>query len=399
MDQQTKARSWYSLVTRKGRLRTKLLLSLLLVSVSLTSATLLVVRHRVQLQVREQLREALRNSVVTFQQFQRQREVIQEDSATLLANLPILEALMTSNDPATIQDGSKGLWKRVRVGGDLLVLADRQGRLMALHTASSKFTAAAAKALLERSLNSGESRDWWFGGGHLFQVFIRPIYFGGAENGTELGVLVLGSEINSQVVQEVRQVASSEVAFRYGPLVVASTLSSVRQEELRSHIPPKISAQNAPAMEIALGRERFLATSMDLPPSSALNVSLVVLQSYDQATAFLNSLNRWLVGLGLAAVLAGSILAFLLSDTFTRPLANLVGGVHALEAGNFSFPLEVEGDDEVWELTRSFVRMRTTLQSAQQELLQAERLATIGRMASTVSHDLRHSLTSHSGLR
>jgi signal transduction histidine kinase len=47
----------------------------------------------------------------------------------------------------------------------------------------------------------------------------------------------------------------------------------------------------------------------------------------------------------------------------------------------------------VAELTQSFVTMRRTLWSAQQELLRAERLATVGRMASTISHDLRHSLT------
>jgi signal transduction histidine kinase len=95
----------------------------------------------------------------------------------------------------------------------------------------------------------------------------------------------------------------------------------------------------------------------------------------------------------LTAILAGSLLVFLISDTFTRPLANLVGGVHALERGNFEYPLEAQGNDEVAKLTQSFVTMRHTLQSAQQELLRAERLATIGRMASTVSHDLRHSLT------
>jgi signal transduction histidine kinase len=36
--------------------------------------------------------------------------------------------------------------------------------------------------------------------------------------------------------------------------------------------------------------------------------------------------------------------------------------------------------------------MRTSLQKTQRELLDAERLATIGRMASSISHDLRHSL-------
>jgi len=171
-----------------------------------------------------------------------------------------------------------------------------------------------------------------------------------------------------------------------------STLSPAQKEELKEQpLPPP--AAGAPPVDIDLGQERFLATSTDLPPGSSLSVSLVVLKSYDQATVFLRSLNRWLVGLGLTAILAGGILVFLISDTFTRPLANLVGGVHALERGDFDYPLEARGNDEVSELTRSFDRMRHTVRDAQQELLQAERFATIGRMASTVSHDLRHSLT------
>ncbi len=99
-----------------------------------------------------------------------------------------------------------------------------------------------------------------------------------------------------------------------------------------------------------------------------------------------------LLALGLTAVLAGSLLVFLISHTFTRPLENLVAGVRALEHGDYAYPLEVRGGDEVAEVTGTFDRMRTSLQRTQRELLDAERLATIGRMASSISHDLRHSL-------
>jgi signal transduction histidine kinase len=71
----------------------------------------------------------------------------------------------------------------------------------------------------------------------------------------------------------------------------------------------------------------------------------------------------------------------------------LVAGVHALEEGNFAYPLKVTGNDEVSELTAAFQRMRVALHEAQGRLLDAERLATIGSMASMISHDLRHSLT------
>jgi signal transduction histidine kinase len=127
-----------------------------------------------------------------------------------------------------------------------------------------------------------------------------------------------------------------------------------------------------------------------MPGAPALN--LWVLKSFDQATAFLRNLNELLLALGLAAVLAGSLLVSLISHTFTRPLGNLVAGVRALDQGDYAYPLHVRGGDEVAEVTGTFDRMRKNLQRTQRELLDAERLATIGRMASSISHDLRHSL-------
>ena len=117
-----------------------------------------------------------------------------------------------------------------------------------------------------------------------------------------------------------------------------------------------------------------------------------MLGSYDQATKFLDQLNRYLLLLGLAAILVGSGLVFFISHTFTRPLGNLVAGVRALEGGDFHHPLDPRGGDEVAELTRAFDRMRTSLLKSQRDLLESEQLATIGRMASSISHDLRHSL-------
>src|SRR5262249_39921153 len=121
-------------------------------------------------------------------------------------------------------------------------------------------------------------------------------------------------------------------------------------------------------------------------------VRLLVLKSYDQATAYLRQINRLLLALGLVAVLVGSGLVFLISRTFTRPLESLLSGVSALERGDFTYRLDTRGGDEIAHLARAFDSMRESLARTQQSLLEAERLATIGRMASSISHDLRHSL-------
>jgi signal transduction histidine kinase len=372
------------------RLRTKFLLSMVLVSATLTFTTLLVVRRTVQQEVRLGIQRDLQNSVSAFHNFQKQREVTLERSAVLLADLPDVRALMTTHDAATIQDASRGLWKLA--GSDLLLLADSSGKVMALQATPPEIGAHQGQEFFSTIVSSGDTRHWWYVDGHLYEVFLQDIYFGPASRQQILGYLLLGEEIDDTVAHDLSRVAASEVAFRYGDAIVRSTLKPAQESELL-RVAPRTSAGSLPQGDpIPLGDEQFLATSVDLSTSVGPRLNLWVLKSFDRATAFLRSLNELLLALGLAAVLAGSLLVFLISHTFTRPLENLVAGVRALEQGDFAYPLSAHGGDEVAEVTGTFDRMRTTLQKTQRELLDAERLATIGRMASSISHDLRHSL-------
>ncbi len=373
------------------RLRTKFLLAMLVISAGLTATTLFFVHRNLQAHVRRGIAADLRNSVVTFQNFQRDREETLSHSAELLSNLPIVRALMTTQHGPTIQDASRDLWRNA--GSDLFVLADRSGKIVALHSKSPGFGRQDAEESLHSELrNLAESGHWWFGGRHLYGVFVSPIYFGSASDSNLLGFVAVGYEIDDHTLKEVSGIAAGQVAFRYDGVIVRSTLTPQQESELsRPAQYMRTDVTSAPE-EIRLGNERFLGTSVELAPGRS-PVSLIALKSYDQATTILNDLNRLLLGLGLLALISGSFLVFLTSNTFTKPLAELVSGVRALARGDPSYPLKARGHDEVAEVTAAFDDMRRTLQKNRQELLDAERLATIGRMASSVSHDLRHSLT------
>jgi signal transduction histidine kinase len=373
------------------RLRTRFLLSMLLITASLTTTSLLLVQRSIRSNVRQSIAVNLRNSVAAFQDFRHERETMLTSDVALLADLPITRAIMTSPSPATIQDASEDI-SRI-AASDLFLLVDHRGRVVALHTKSSGLTPEAAEKYFRQTLDDdrGESSHWWLGDHHLYQTFVEPIYRGTRTDGTLLGFLVIGYEINHRLAQEVSKVAGSEVAFSCGNEIVATTLppAQLKGGSIQDLIAG--SAHDDPR-EIAIGSERFLATSLVLSGSQSTPVRLSVLGSYDQATKFVNQLNRYLLLLGLAAILVGSGLVFFISHTFTRPLGSLVAGVRALEGGDFHHPLDPRGGDEVAELTRAFERMRTSLLKSQRDLLESEQLATIGRMASSISHDLRHSL-------
>ena len=373
------------------RLRTRFLLSMLLITAALTTTSLFLVQRSIRNNVRQSIAVNLRNSVAAFQDFRHERETMLTSDVALLADLPITRAIMTSPDPVTIQDASQDISQIA--ASDLFVMVDRKGQVVAVHTKTPGFTKEAAEKYFQQSLDEerGETSHWWLGDHHLYQTFIQPIYRGSRTDGTLLGFLVIGYEIDDRLAAEVSKVAGSQVAFSCGNEIVGTTLMPPQTEGGSIEALIAGTAHDDPR-DIEIGSERFLATSLVLSGSRPTPVRLSVLGSYDQATKFVDQLNRYLLLLGLAAIIVGSVLVFVISHTFTRPLGSLVAGVRALEGGDFHHPLDPRGGDEVAELTHAFDRMRASLLKTQHDLLESEQLATIGRMASSISHDLRHSL-------
>jgi signal transduction histidine kinase len=328
----------------------------------------------------------LHNSVVAFQNFERDRQQNLTRSAELVANLPSLKALMTSSDPATIQDGSGELWPLV--GSDLMMLTDQSGRVVGLHTTPDGVTSLLAQKWVDE-VHQRQTQKWWFVADHLFEVFSRPIYSGSNEDSRLLGMLYVGWEVNERVTNELMGITGSQVIVTYGDSVAASTI----QENGRLLAKDLTGARSrGEATQLRIAGHKFLSATVDVS-TDPVPVRLVVLKSFERAFAFLRGVNELLLLLGFLAIVVGCALIYLISRRFTRPLERLVACVKALGDHNFTYPLEESGSDEIANLTGAFIGMRTRLKTAQTAALEAERMATVGRMASSISHDLRHRLT------
>jgi signal transduction histidine kinase len=379
----------------KLRMRTTLLIPLLILSFGCTVISLLVIRSIVQEKTQENLATDLRNSVKTYQNFQNQQRQLLTRESALLADLPSLKSLMTTFDSRTIEDGGVEFWQVS--GSDVFSLLDQNGKLIVAYNRGPALNRSSVARQLEIAPHKSDGPVLLSSDDRLYEISIQPLYFGSAERGTLLGYVAVGYSIDEHVARAVSEAAAAEVAFTIDGKVVVSTLSAGLQRELGTR-GSTLLAIPTKSEKIQLGRVDYLAASERLtqstPAENPISIpQIVVLKSFDEATQLLDKVDRWIVALAMLALLAGTGMLVSISRTLTRPIETLVAGTRALAQGNFDYKLSEDGAEEIRELSRAFERMRIQLQRSQRELLDSERLATIGRMASSISHDLRHYLS------
>src|SRR6202020_2556141 len=113
------------------RMRTTLLIPLLILSFGCTLLSLLVIRTIVEEQTQTNLASDLQHSVKTYRNLQRQRHELLARESALLADLPSLKSLMTTYDQRTIEDGGVEFWQVS--GSDFFALLDQNGKLIAAY--------------------------------------------------------------------------------------------------------------------------------------------------------------------------------------------------------------------------------------------------------------------------
>ncbi len=372
----------------KQGIRTHVLLvvAMALVIAIVTSLCALLIRHHLRAQVTDDLAHDLDRSVVSFHNLQAERLGALERENALLAELPTLKALMTSGDDLTIQDGAVEFWQLS--GDDLFALADPNGRVVAAYTKGASVGNNLRQGL--KTLLSSPGKHYLIDGGSLYACSVRPLYFGSDEDGTLLGYVVSGISIE-RTVREISQPTAVDATFLSGNRILASTLEPATQAQLATQPSLLAGTPRAPST-LTFGSSRFLAAAEDLSGTATSSLQLVVLKSFEPAERSISRIDRMILVTGFLALLTGTALMIGLSRLVTRPLEELSRSVIAFGVGDGEYRIPRHGTQEVRQLSTAFAGMRREIQQANQALLESERLATIGRMASSVSHDLRHYL-------
>jgi signal transduction histidine kinase len=91
----------------------------------------------------------------------------------------------------------------------------------------------------------------------------------------------------------------------------------------------------------------------------------------------------------------GMLVSLYLARKYTQPLHDVVTAAKHVAAGDLTKTIEVEGEDEIAELTHSFNEMVEKLRQhreLEERLREAERLSAVGKLASGIAHEIRNPL-------
>ena len=371
------------------RLRTQLLVATLLIIGALLGSLLVIVRSIVRSEISEGVRQSTEASLHAFENVQRDRELQLSRTAAMLAELPTLKAVLATQHALTIQDASEPFWKLA--GSQLFVLSSLDGQVFGFHVSNPGWDARLAETNLRKSLEQGEESAWWYGNGRLYRVFLRTVLAGRDKDQRQIGILAVGYQLDSDVAAQLSLASGSQIALAIGNKIIASTLPLQEENQLQDTL--RLDSDTAiGSRELHLGADSYQSATASLHQGPGGDVNCYVLMSLQPSNAFLARLNRIILILGLTSIVLAALLLSFVSRTITHPLDNLVAGVRALAQGDYSYSITPQGSSEVAELGQAFSKMRAELSDSEQRRFASERIAALGRAASSISHDLRHYL-------
>ncbi|HET9063149.1 MAG TPA: histidine kinase dimerization/phospho-acceptor domain-containing protein, partial [Candidatus Binatia bacterium] len=93
------------------------------------------------------------------------------------------------------------------------------------------------------------------------------------------------------------------------------------------------------------------------------------------------------------AIIIAAVLAVLIMRSILRPIARLRAGAANIAKGRLDTRVEVEAEDEFGELADALNQMASDLADRERDLVRSRTLATVGRMAAGIAHEINNPLS------
>jgi len=337
------------------------------------------------------LQSELQGSFGAYKSLWQARAATLRSVSLVLSGMSDVRAAFQTNDKATIKDTAAEVWSKVSQSNALFLVTDPKGRVIAslgggdvlgdyidvVSESAPRFPAQTDGFALEN--------------GRLYELVVTPVYVQTLNGPGLLNVLVAGFPVDQAVALELRkQTAGGDFLFIANGAVLASTLPAGESARIAQQYRRSSNLQrfNLPGGEFAaLGSA--LRNIEGAPVGDLLTV-----HTFDTIRRDLDTLLQKLILVWAAAILAGLAVGGFLAHRILKPIRQLDDAAAMIARQEYGTRVPEGGNDELGRLARTFNGMCKSIQEAREELIRQERISTIGRLSSSIVHDLRNPLAS-----
>ncbi len=341
----------------------------------------------------QSLDDEVKASFRAYQSLWNSRAQLLSSVSLIMSTMSDVRAAFSTGDQATIRDTAGELWARISDSNAIFLVADPQGRVIASLGGEPGFPLGPELDVIRNAAPRFPKQVAGFMilAGHLFHLTITPVFVQSAGGTALLDVLVAGYNVNERVARELEDsTGGSEFLFQSQGRVIASTLDAESTRQILAQL-----AAHPVNSRVSGGNTEYapLITSLDDIEGRPVG-SLVILRSFNAARQRIAELRRDIILLWLGSMITGLALTFLLARKIIGPVKELDRAATEVARQNFDYRVAVDRDDELGRLAKTFNDMSASIRRSREELIRQERISTIGRLATSIVHDLRNPLAS-----
>lgn len=252
---------------------------------------------------------------------------------------------------------------------------------------------------IEMAMKGSAVADFYQLDNQLVAAAVAPVY---VLHNLE-AIVRIGSFLDNEFVSEVKRLTGADVCLARAGIPLASTYPGTT-DETESWRPTARIASRIARGSVTLS-EAF-SRRHEGREYLTIHVGVGGISPDDGFDAFVGRelmiemtpilvLEKRLVGGGIAAVIVTLLVGYVTASSISRPLSRIVQASVALTRGEYDFPVDQKGRDEVALLGRNFTHMRESLASYVQHLKNLDQAK--GNFIALAGHELRTPLTIISG--
>ncbi len=336
------------------------------------------------------LQSELQSSFGAYESLWKSRAATLRSVSLVLSGMSDVRAAFQTSDRATIKDTAAEVWSKVSQSNALFLVTDPKGQVIASlgggEVLGDRIDVVSSSTPHFPSQTDGFALE----NGRLYELVVTPVYVETLNGPGLLNVLVAGFQIDEAVAADLQKQTAGDFIFIASGAIVASTLptaQSARIAERYRRVP------NLQRIDLGDGEFAVLGSTLHNIDGAPMG-DLLTVHTFDTIRRELDGLLQKLVLVWAAAILAGLALSGFLAHRILQPIRQLDEAAAMIGRQEYGTRVAENGNDELGRLAHTFNAMCNSIQQAREELIRQERISTIGRLSSSIVHDLRNPLAS-----